>query len=492
VTGVTPDVPGGQGASVERKIAAVVVLAAAVLGVIGFVSIRSTRSLISEADRVAHSHLVLEHLEKVLAHVGRLESDQRGYLLTGDESYLDAGRGDGEPVARTFADLRALVADEPRQLRLVERLEPVTLRRIAARDEIVTLRRREGLDAAIATLRRNRGRHLMRNVRTLVDRMRRVERRLLAARAARADAGAVRTLRIVTGGSVLALLVLVGMSAWIRRDLHAGEQAARDLRDARDHLRDLKEEADAANQAKSEFLTSMSHELRTPLNSIIGFSQLMLRSPKSVLDPEDRDGLVTVQRNAHQLLALINQVLDLSRVEAGAIMLSTTRLDLAVLAREVVQDARPLVGTKPLTLEIDVPPAPLVVDGDPMRIRQILTNVIGNAIKYTAEGSVRVLVAEVYDLEVGAAARVTVRDTGPGISDDDQARLFQRFVRLDTEATRRESGTGLGLSVSQELAHMHGGRIQVESDGRSWTAFVLTLPAVAVCAVDDAATRRAG
>jgi two-component system, NarL family, sensor histidine kinase BarA len=239
-------------------------------------------------------------------------------------------------------------------------------------------------------------------------------------------------------------------------------------------------------------VTSMSHELRTPLNAIIGFSQLMLRSTRSVLDPEDRDGLVTVQRNAHQLLALINQVLDLSRVEAGAVMLSTRRLDLGALAREVVQDARPLLGAKPLELTITVPPAPLVVDGDPMRIRQILTNLIANAIKYTAAGSVHVEVAETYDLEVGAAASATVLDTGPGISEDDQARLFQRFVRLDTEATRRESGTGLGLSVSQELAHMHGGRIEVRSDGRSGTAFVLTLPAVAVCAVADVPARQAG
>jgi PAS domain S-box-containing protein len=262
--------------------------------------------------------------------------------------------------------------------------------------------------------------------------------------------------------------------------------------EARANLRRLKEEADAANEAKSEFLTSMSHELRTPLNSIIGFSQLMLRTSKSRLDPDDRDALVTVQRNAHQLLALINQVLDLARIEAGAVMLSTTRVDLAALAREVVTDVRPLIGTRPLQLGIETPDAPLVVDGDPMRLRQILTNLIANAVKYTAEGTVTVRVTDVYDREVGAAATVSVRDTGPGISEADQARLFERFVRLDTEATRRESGTGLGLSVSQQLAHMHGGRIAVLSDGRTGSEFVLTLPAVGVCEVAGEATRQAG
>jgi signal transduction histidine kinase len=236
-----------------------------------------------------------------------------------------------------------------------------------------------------------------------------------------------------------------------------------------------KNAAESANQAKSDFLASMSHELRTLMNSIIGFTQLLLRDRQAQGSSEDVDALQTVHRNARHLLTLINQILDLSKVEAGRVELVREPFDLALLVRQITGEGRALIGEKPLILTIEANVA-VRVDADPTRVRQIVTNLVGNALKYTERGRVDVGGATADDPMLCPVARVSVRDTGPGITPEDQALLFERFVRLDTPGTRREGGTGLGLSLARELARMHGGRIEVASDGQNGSEFTLVLP----------------
>ncbi|MEO6027816.1 MAG: CHASE domain-containing protein [Candidatus Binatia bacterium] len=267
-------------------------------------------------------------------------------------------------------------------------------------------------------------------------------------------------------------------------DVYSFNAFVHDITQRTDAARELeiaKNAAEAASHAKSEFLASMSHELRTPMNSIIGFTHLLLRSLQTKASDEDLDALQTVRRNAKHLLTLINQILDLERVEAGKVELERGSFDLAALVRDIAEESRPLIGSKPITLAVAADEA-LVVDADPTRVRQIVTNLLGNALKYTEHGGVEIATDSAADPELGAVARVCVRDTGPGITADEAAQLFERFARLDTPATRRESGTGLGLNLARNFAEMHGGRIDLASDGRSGSEFTLVLPIAAVAA----------
>jgi signal transduction histidine kinase len=216
----------------------------------------------------------------------------------------------------------------------------------------------------------------------------------------------------------------------------------------------------------------MSHELRTPLNSIIGFSDMLLTEEAGGLSPIQRDFLETVARNGRHLLALISELLDLSKIEAGRLRLTLESLDLRDLLREAAENVRAQTEQRHHRLEVDVPDEPLQVSADHVRVRQILLNLLSNAIKFTPDGGQVRLVGRADN----GGARVEVIDTGIGIAPADQSKLFQEFVQLDASASRQYEGTGLGLALCKRLVELHGGRIGVESDHGRGSTFWFTLP----------------
>jgi len=238
-----------------------------------------------------------------------------------------------------------------------------------------------------------------------------------------------------------------------------------------DELRRLYAELETASRHKSEFLANMSHELRTPLNAIIGFSQVLLQRMFGEITEKQREYLDDILSSGNHLLSLINDVLDLSKVEAGQVVLELGAFSLReALARGVVM-VRERATTSGVRLALELAPEADLVEGDERRIRQVAFNLLSNAVKFTpAGGSVTVATARV-DGEV----QVSVTDTGPGIAPEDEERIFEQFRQTELGVQARE-GTGLGLALSKRLVELHGGRIWVESEPGRGSRFVFTLP----------------
>ena len=246
-------------------------------------------------------------------------------------------------------------------------------------------------------------------------------------------------------------------------------------------LGEARDAAEAASAAKGEFLANMSHEIRTPLTALIGFSDLL--SARSDL-PETASSFVRRIRGASAaLLAIVNDILDFSKLEAGHFTITPRPVSLVEMARDALGMLEAQAGAKGLELEFEVAPrTPPSVMADPDRLRQILLNLIGNAVKFTDEGMVRLTVA--YDA-AAQAARFEVQDTGPGMDEAQQAKLFQRFSQVDGSPTRRHGGTGLGLAICRGLAEAMGGAISVTTAPGHGSVFKFHIPAPLVAAPDQ-------
>jgi signal transduction histidine kinase len=233
----------------------------------------------------------------------------------------------------------------------------------------------------------------------------------------------------------------------------------------------LYEAAQEADRLKSAFLASMSHELRTPLNSIIGFTGILLQGLVGPLNDEQQKQLGMVMNSARHLLALINDVLDISKIEAGELELASAPFDVRQAIQRAVQTVTPLADKKGLSLIVEVSPEVDHIVGDQRRVEQILINLANNAIKFTDAGQVRIRSEIVNNRLV-----TQVIDTGIGIRAEDVGKLFKPFRQIDTGVARRHEGTGLGLAICDRLVSMMGGRIGVESQWGEGSTFTFALP----------------
>ncbi len=242
---------------------------------------------------------------------------------------------------------------------------------------------------------------------------------------------------------------------------------------AEEALKQKTVEAEEASRLKSQFVSNVSHELRTPLNAILGYSALLSEEVFGALNQEQKGPLEGIQRNAKELLHLINDVLDLSRIEAGKLPIHPERLNIDLLLKEVVAGMKPLLEKKGLQIQWNLPQSLPSIESDAGKVKQIVTNLLSNAIKFTLKGKITIAAGDQPEKE---GVRITIADTGIGIKPEELAKIFDSFHQADAEMTREFGGVGLGLAIVKELVGLLKGEITVESEFGKRSTFTVFLP----------------
>ena len=396
---------------------------------------------------------------EILSTLQDAETGQRGYLLTEDERFLEpyySAMSRLDEVNEELKNLRGATESSGAEiLHLKELIE----QRLALLTTNVTLAKEGGRDEAVARVKTAQGKELMDQIRVEIGTIMAARNRELHEQTdlTRKITTIVRTTELIG----LVLLIISGFIVMRQTQLTLESQRA------------AREAADAANRAKSSFLASMSHELRTPMTGIIGMCDLLLMGDQTA---EDRQVTRILARSAQTLLALLNDILDLSKIESGHLVLENIDFRLSTILEEAASLFGPTASQKGLVLSVDMKPAGQdIFKGDPQRLQQVLFNLIGNAIKFTERGSITVKQHQARFSAQHTSITLEVIDTGIGISEEGRARLFRDFEQEDSSTSRRFGGSGLGLSISRRLIAAMGGEIGVDSVKGQGSKFYFTV-----------------
>jgi two-component system, sensor histidine kinase and response regulator len=440
-------------------------LALIVVAGIVLISTRSSAQADRAAREVAHTHEVNSTLEQVLAQVEAAETAQRAYIITGIDAYVYESNAARPRLNAALATLERLVAGSPEQVVLLRQLRARVDEKLLIVETQLRTREQQGFEAARAITASGVGKVAMDRVRTLVQQMQHNETSQLALRRARFNEQRRNARLLLILGALTDLALLAFVFYVVMRDQRLSRELARAMQEARDA-------AVRSAELRSQFLANMSHEIRTPMNAIIGLTGVLLDTR---LDADQRELAQTVRTSADALLTVINDVLDFSKLEAGKLAIEAADFELRPAVESVLDLFSDAAGKRGLSLGVIIDHSlPRTIRSDAGRIRQVLTNLAGNAIKFTAQGEVLVGVERVRNDFI----RFSVRDTGIGIAPEVLPRLFQPFTQADATTTRRFGGTGLGLVISKQIVESMGGTMGVESQPDRGSTFWFEIPLV--------------
>jgi signal transduction histidine kinase/DNA-binding response OmpR family regulator len=441
----------------ERKILAGFTAALAVLCIVAAISVMSTLALLSNLHDESHANQALDAISNLHASTIQMATDARLFAANPTDATFEEWERTRDNVG-TYEDQAAALTD-------AHSINQQSLAKVRAMlDRLIAPTKRSADPKMLAELWQKGV--LMEPVQLLLS-MGEVQRTQITDYDDRANKTAHETLWTIGAASLLAIFLVVVSAMLIMRDLRNRKLAELELQRAR-------AEAVAANAAKSAFLANMSHEVRTPLTAILGYADLLLGP-----SPDERERsryLLTMRRSGEHLLSIINDVLDLSKIEAGRMQLESIDCRLVDILADVDSFIRPRATTKGVGFGVDyASPIPDRILTDPTRLRQVLVNLAGNAVKFTDHGSVRVIVRH-EQIHGASTLLIEVADTGIGITATQQAALFEPFAQADVSTTRRYGGTGLGLSISRRLAQIMGGDLSVVSEINRGSTFRFAVP----------------
>jgi len=405
----------------------------------------------SDARALARATETVTQIERVQQLALDLESSVRGYVITGQEAFLQPYFRARERYPVETQRLVGLVDDRVVAERLLRDGQDYAR---GYADRVIATQRRSG-SAANDVVATGEGKRRMDALRSDLALLRSVEQRRAGAQRAVGERNANRAIMFGAFALVASLGLLAAVVIFLRRRIAAESR---------------REVAERASRAKNDFLSRMSHELRTPLNSVLGFGQLLQLDP--ALGEQRREHVDQIVRGGRHLLELINEVLDISRIESGTLSLSPEPVHVGEAVREAVALVQPLASERAIAVSVESDDAYVLADHQ--RLKQILLNLLSNAIKYNRQGGDVAVAAE----RVNGHVRVEVADTGPGVPPDRLERLFEPFDRLGAEHQGIE-GTGLGLALSRSLVEVMGGTLTVANRPVEGAAFLVALPATA-------------
>jgi signal transduction histidine kinase len=463
-------------------------LALLMFAAIALISYKSVLHLAGTIRLRSHSYQQLALLDRLLYEVASLESAGRGYVITGDEALLGPYRNAEKQLAQVLEAMSTLSLDSQDQQHSLAELRRLVDEKLRLHRQKVEMVRKGRPDEATALLRAGSGYDLMNRIHELVARMKTGEIQLLARREADSHLYARQSAFTLVLGTLLSVLILGTVYFRLNQEVGRRRLSELEIRKMNDELEDRveqrtaalalanaqlgqrNEEIERASRMKTEFLARISHELRTPLNAISGFADLLAEESAGALSDKQKRFVARIQGGAAHLLNLINEILDLSKIEAGRIELKHEDFTVVSALTDVLATTAPLAGARSIQIDCAVEDS-LSVRADRVRFQQILYNLLSNAIKYTPEGG-RIWIQS--SVESGFAV-LRVKDTGIGIPANQQDSIFHEFHR--TESLSKEvQGTGLGLAITRRLVELHGGRIWVESEVGRGSTFSFTLP----------------